>query len=87
MVWTAYFQSTVLPAQSSVWIVDIKGAPTGCVVAAWTAVSNNTAAVQVSPASGTGDQVELFMPPNTGDQRTTLVTIAGQTATVTQAGR
>jgi hypothetical protein len=32
-------------------------------------------------------QVELFMPANTGAQRSTLVTIAGQTASITQAGR
>lgn len=62
-------------------------APAGCLTT-WTAVSANTAAVQLSPASGTGrSQVELFVPANTGDQRPTLVTIAGQTATITQAGR
>ena len=87
MVWTSYFQATVLPARSSVYVVDINFAPAGCLTT-WTAVSANTAAVQLSPASGTGRrQVELFMPANTGEQRSTLVTIAGQTATITQAGR
>jgi hypothetical protein len=87
MVWTAYFQATVLPAQPSVYVVDITSAPAGCLTT-WTAVSANTSAVQLSPASGTGrSQVELFMPANTGAQRSTLVTIAGQTASITQAGR
>ena len=86
-VWSSYFQATVLPAQSSVYVVDINSAPAGC-LATWTAVSANTSAVQLSPASGTGrSQVELFMPANTGAQRSTLVTIAGQTASITQAGR
>ena len=87
MVWTSYFQATVLPAQSSVYVVDVNFAPTGCLTS-WTAVSSDTSAVQLSPASGTGrSQVELFMPANSGEQRSTLVTIAGQTATITQAGR
>ena len=87
MVWTSYFQSTVLPAQPSVYVVDINAAPAGCLTT-WTAVSANTSAVQLSPASGTGrSQVELFIPANTGAQRSTLVTIAGQTASITQAGR
>ena len=87
MVWTSYFQSTVLSAQPSVYVVDINATPVGCLTT-WTAVSANTSAVQLSPASGSGrSQVELFMPANTGAQRSTLVTIAGQTATVTQAGR
>ena len=87
MVWTSYFQATVLPVQASVYVVDINSTPAGCLTT-WTAVSANTAAVQLSPAGGTGrGQVELFMPANTGEQRSTLVTIAGQTATVTQAGR
>ena len=87
MVWTSYFQATVLPAQASVYVVDINSTPAGCLTT-WTAVSANTAAVQLSPASGTGrSQVELFMPANTGEQRSTLVTIAGQAATITQAGR
>jgi hypothetical protein len=87
MVWTSYFKAAVLPAQPSVYVVDINSAPAGCLTT-WTAVSANTAAVQLSPASGTGrSQVELFMPANPGEQRSTLVTIAGQTATITQAGR
>ena len=87
MVWTSYFQTAVLPAQSSVYVVDINSAPAGCLTT-WTAVSADTAAVQLSPASGIGrSQVELFMPGNVGGQRSTLVTIAGQTATITQAGR
>lgn len=87
LLWTSYFQGTVLPAQASVYIVNLNSTPAGCLTT-WTAVSTDTSAVQVSPASGTGrSQVELFMPANTGAQRSTLVTIAGQTATVTQAGR
>ena len=87
MVWTSYFAATVLPAQASVYVVDINSAPAGCLTT-WTAVSADTSAVQLSPASGSGrSQVELFMPTNTGAQRSTLVTIAGQTALVTQAGR
>jgi hypothetical protein len=86
-VWTSYFQATVLPAQPSVYVVDINFAPAGCLTA-WTAVSGNTSAVQLSPASGIGrGQVELFMPENTGAERSTLVTIAGQSASITQAGR
>ena len=86
MVWTAYFQATVLPAQPSVYVVDINFAPAGC-MATWRAVSADTAAVQLSPASGSGpSQVELFMPANTGAQRSTLVTIAGQTASIIQRG-
>jgi hypothetical protein len=86
-VWTSYFQSTVLPSQATVYVVDINSTPEGCLTT-WTALSADTSAVQLSPASGTGpSQVELFMPANTGAQRTTLVTIAGQTASITQAGR
>ena len=87
MIWTSYFQTTVLPAQASVYVVDINSAPAGCLTT-WTAVSADTSAVQLSPASGTGrSQVELFMPANNGSQRSTLVTIAGQSASITQAGR
>jgi len=87
MVWTSYFQATALPAQPSVYVVDINFGPAGCLTP-WSAVSANTSAVQLSPASGTGSsQVELFMPVNTGEQRSTRVTIAGQTASITQAGR
>jgi hypothetical protein len=88
MEWMSYFAATLLPAQSSVYIVDVNSMPAGCLGGAWTAVSANTAAVQLSPASGNGrGQVELFMPANTAAQRSTLVTIAGQTATISQAGR
>jgi hypothetical protein len=87
MVWTSYFEATVLPAQPSVYVVDLNSAPAGCLTA-WTAVSADTSAVQLSPASGSGrSQVELFMPANPGGQRSTLVTIAGQTGSITQAGR
>ena len=88
MVWSSYFGATVLPAAASVYVVDINYAPAGCVAPAWTAVSADTSAVQLSPASGSGrSQVELFMPANSGAQRSTLVTIAGQTATITQSAR
>jgi hypothetical protein len=87
MVWTAYFETTVLPAEPSVYVVDLNFAPAGC-FASWTAVSADTSAVQLSPASGSGrSQVELFMPANTAAQRSTLVTIAGRTASITQRGR
>jgi hypothetical protein len=87
MGWTSYFQATLLPAAPAVYVVDINSVPAGCLTA-WTAVSANTSAVQLSPASGTRrSQVELFMPANTSEQRSTVVTIAGQTAVVTQAGR
>jgi hypothetical protein len=87
-VWTSYFGATVLPAPASVYVVDINFSPAGCVATSWTAVSSDTSAVQVSPASGSGrGQVELFIPGNDGAQRSTLVTIAGQTATITQSGR
>jgi hypothetical protein len=87
MVWTSHFQSTVLPAQSSVYIVDLNFAPSGC-VAGWTAVSADTCAVQLSPSSGAGrGQVELFIPANPGAQRSTLVTIAGQAVSITQVAR
>ena len=84
MVWTAHFESTVLPTQPSVYVVDLNFAPAGC-SATWTAVSADTSAVQLSPSNGSGrSQVELFMPANTGPQRSTRVTIAGQTASITQ---
>ena len=87
MVWTSHFEATVLAAQPSVYVVDINFAPAGC-LATWTAVSADTSAVQLSPASGSSrSQVELFMPANTGAQRSTLVTIAGQTTSITQRGR
>jgi len=86
-VWSSYFQSTVLPAQASVYLVDLNYTPDTCLTP-WTAVSADTSAVQVSPAGGAGrGQVELFIPGNGGGPRTTVVTIAGQTASITQAGR
>src|SRR5262245_54473758 len=85
MVWTSYFQTAVLASPPSVYVVDIKFTPSGCETTFWTAVSANTSAVQLSPANGIGRaQVELFMPANNGALRSTLVTIAGQTASVTQ---
>jgi hypothetical protein len=87
MVWSSHFGATILPAEPSVYVVDLNFAPAGC-LATWTAVSADTSAVQLSPASGSGrSQVELFMPADTGAQRSTLVTIAGQTASITQRGR
>ena len=87
MVWTSHFAATLLPAQPSVYVVDINFATPGCKTT-WMAVSADTSAVQLSPASGAGrSQVELFMPANTGAQRSTLVTIAGQTTSITQMGR
>ena len=87
MVWISYFATTILPAQPSVYVVDINFSPAGC-AATWTAVSADTSSVQLSPASGSGrSQVELFIPGNSGAQRSTLVTIAGQTASITQSGR
>lgn len=87
-VWTAYFGGTALTAQSSVYVVDISFGSAGCSTA-WTASSADTTAVQLSPAIGVGrGQVELFMPDNAGAQpRSTVVTIADQTASITQAGR
>jgi hypothetical protein len=85
-VWTSYFAATVLPSTATVYIVDLNIA--AACKAPWLAVSADTSAVQLSPASGIGrHQVELFMPTNTGAQRSTLVTIAGQTATIKQSGR
>jgi hypothetical protein len=86
MVWTTYFAATILPSQATAYVVDVNAAPSGCLTS-WTAVSANTSAVQLSPAGGSGrGQVELFMPANLGAQRSD-VTIAGQRATIVQAGR
>jgi len=46
MVWTSYFQANVLPAQPSVYVVDVNSAPAGCLTT-WTAGRS---------------QVELFRP-------------------------
>jgi hypothetical protein len=85
--YASYFSATLLPAQGSVYLIDVASAPDGCQTL-WASVSANNTAVQVSPAGGSGrGQVELFMPQNPGAQRSTTVAIAGQAATVTQAGR
>jgi len=82
-----FFASNVQAPAAVVYLVDVNAAPSGCTTA-WTAASANTSAVQVSPAGGGGrGQVELFIPANAGAQRATLVTIAGQSATITQLGR
>jgi hypothetical protein len=82
-----FFANNVQSSAVAVYLVDVNAAPPGCTTA-WTAVSQNTAAVQLSPAGGAGrGQVELFLPANTGAQRTTAVTIAGQAAAITQLGR
>jgi hypothetical protein len=82
-----FFSSAILPSTAAIYLVDVNAAPTGCATA-WQAVASNRDAVNLSPASGTGrGQVELFMPANTGAQRSTDVTIAGERATVVQAGR
>jgi len=87
LAYASFFSTKVFPATSDVYLVDVNAGPSGCLTP-WTAVSADTSAVQLSPGGGSGrGQVELFMPANTGAQRSTLVTIAGQTATITQAGR
>jgi hypothetical protein len=88
LAWTSYFSATVLPERSSVYVVDINFSPAGCIASNWTAISSDRSAVQLSPASGRGKgQVELFIPANSGAQRSTLVTIAGQTTSITQRAR
>ena len=52
----------------------------------WTAVSNATWVKIISGASGTGNGTVTFsVNPNTGTSRTTTLTVAGQTLSVTQA--
>ena len=52
----------------------------------WTAVSNSPFIVNVSPASGTDDGTVTFtVTANSGGARPGMLTIAGQTVTVTQA--
>jgi hypothetical protein len=81
-----FFSSTTLAPTAAVFLVDVNAAPPGCTTA-WTAVSANREAVQLSPAGGTArGQVELFIPANAGAARATAVTIAGQQAIVSQAG-
>jgi hypothetical protein len=83
-----FFAANALSSQAAVYLVDVNAAPAGCTTA-WTAVSADTSAVQVSPARGGGvGKVELFIPLNTAAAaRATTVTIAGELATITQAGR
>jgi hypothetical protein len=82
-----FFASAVLSSTAAVYLVDVNAAPAGCSTA-WQALSANTSAVQLSPAGGTGGgQVELFIPANTGAPRSADVMIAGERATVVQAGR
>jgi hypothetical protein len=82
-----FFANNILPSTAAVYLVDVNAAPIGCTTP-WTAVSGSTSAVQLSPAFGSGaGQVELFIPANTGAQRSTDVTIAGEKATIVQAGR
>lgn len=82
-----FFSSTVLVPAAAVYLVDVNAGPPGCTTA-WTAVSANRDAVQLSPAGGRGrGQVELFIPQNTESARSTAVTIAGYQAIVSQAGR
>ena len=82
-----FFSSNVLVPTSAVYLVDVNAGPVGCTTA-WTAMSANRDAVQLSPAGGNGrGQVELFIPPNSGSARSTAVTIAGQQAIISQAGR
>jgi len=59
----------VVPAQSTVYFVDVTTSPLGCFTA-WTAVASNINAVNISLAGGNGrGRVELFMPLNTGPVR------------------
>ena len=82
-----FFSSNILASAAAVYLVDVNAAPFGCTTA-WTAISANRDAVQLSPAGGSGrGQVELFIPQNTGLARSTSVTIAGWQAIVSQAGR
>jgi hypothetical protein len=82
-----FFSSTILASTAAVYLVDVNAGPVGCTTA-WTAVSANRDAVQLSPAGGSGrGQVELFIPQNPGVARSTAVTIAGLQAIVSQAGR
>jgi hypothetical protein len=82
-----FFASNVLPTGSAVYFVDVNASPAGCGTL-WTAVSADTSAVQVSPASGHGvGRVEIFIPQSTGAARATTLAIAGSQTTVTQSGR
>ena len=51
----------------------------------WYAEANATWVIITSDSSGIGDGTETYtVPPNTGDSRTAVITIAGQTHTVNQ---
>jgi hypothetical protein len=87
MPFTQYFAALVVPSQGAVYFVDVNTSPSGCLVS-WTVVPSNVHAVNVSPSGGNGrGRVELFMPPNPDPARQTTVTIAGQVASILQAGR
>jgi hypothetical protein len=82
-----YFASLIVSSQGAVYFVDVTTLPSGC-FATWTVVPSNVNFVNVSPAGGNGrGRVELFMPPNPGAPRQTTVAIAGQVASILQAGR
>jgi hypothetical protein len=87
LAYASFFSTKVFPPVPDVDLVDVNAGPPGCVTP-WTAVSGDTSAVQLSPAGGRArGQVELFIPANSGAPRSTAVTIAGQAATIAQAGR
>ena len=87
MRFESFFSSNVLVPAAAAYLVDVNAAPAGCATE-WTAISANRDAVQLSPAGGRGrGQVELFIPQNTGVARSTVVTIAGSQAIVSQSGR
>ena len=69
-------------AAGGTFTVNVAASSSGC---GWTALGTSTWAT-VSPASGTGSGiVTVTVAPNTGSARTAVLTIAGQTFTVTQA--
>jgi hypothetical protein len=87
LAYVSFFSTKVFPPAPDVYLVDVNAGPPGCLTP-WTAVSADTSAVQLSPAAGRGrGQVELFIPGNSGAARSTVVLIAGQAATIAQAGR
>jgi hypothetical protein len=68
---------------SSADLIVTVTAPSGC---GWTAATTETFITIVSGASGSGNgSVLIAIPDNVGAQRIGVVTIAGQTFTVTQA--
>ena len=77
--------SLTAPATGAALSVSVAVGPAGCAPATWTA-SSGASFITVSPANGTGNgSVTLTVSANTGGQRTGNVTIAGQTATVSQS--